>query len=130
MDSVITELQKTGREVLIVLDGLDEYPVKARQGLLGARTVPGREAVLEWLHRFCKKHENARILLASRKENDIQESLGEVMTLDVAKEITKDVDLFIDSCIERIIKGDEKGKIRFKNDMREKMKGASEKYDP
>ena len=127
MDSVITELQMTGYELFIVLDGLDEYPIKARQGLLGARTVPGREVVLKWLHRFCEKHENARILVASRKENDIQESLGNVMTLDVAKKITKDVDLFIESCIERITKGDGKWKTSFKNDMREKMKGASEK---
>lgn len=127
LDSVVVGLQRTGLEVLIVLDGLDEYPVKSKQGLFGARRILGREAVLKWLHRFCQKHGNARVLVASRKENDIQESLGDVMTLDVAKEITKDVDLFIDSCIERIIKGAGKWKTSFKDDMREKMKGASEK---
>ena len=130
LDSVVIGLQRTGLEVLIVLDGLDEYPVKARPGLLGARTVLGREAVLKWLHRFCEKHGNARVLVASRKEDDIKESLGEFITLDVANEITKDVDLFIESCIKRIIKDDGKWKAEFENDMREKMKGASEKYDP
>ena len=130
LDSVVIGLRRTGLKVLIVLDGLDEYPVKARPGLSGARTVPGREAVLKWLHRFCEKHENARALLASRKEDDITESLGKVMTIDVAKEITEDVDLFIESCIERIIKGDGKWKTLFEDGMREKMKGASEKYGP
>ena len=130
LDSVVIELQKIGLKALIVLDGLDEYPVKARPGLSGARTILGREAVLKWLHRFCEKHENARVLLASRKEDDIKESLGNAMTLDVAKEITDDVDLFIESCIKRIIKGDGKWKAEFKDDMREKMKGASEKYGP
>ena len=130
LDSVVIELQRTGLEVLIVLDGLDEYPVKARPGLLGARTVLGREAVLQWLHRFCEKHGNARVLVASRKEDDIKESLGEVITLDVAKEITEDVDLFIESCIERIIKRNGRWKALFEDDMREKMKRASEKYVP
>ena len=127
LDSVVTELQKIRLNVLIVLDGLDEYPAKARPGLLGARTVPGREAVLKWLHRFCEKHKNVRILVTSRGEDDIKESLGKVMTLDVAEEITEDVDLFIESCIERITKGDGKWKLSFRDDMREKMKGASEK---
>ena len=130
LDSVVIGLQKTGLEVLIVLDGLDEYPVKVRPGLLGAWTILGREAVLKWLHRFCQKHKNARVLVASRKENDIQASLGEVMTLDIDKEITEDVDLFIESCIQRIIEGDGKWKAEFENDMREKMKGASERSYP
>ena len=130
LDAVVIGLQKTGLEVLIVLDGLDEYPVKARPGLLGARTVLGRETVLKCIHSFCEKHENARVLVASRKQDDIKESLGDVITLDVAKNITEDVDLFIESCIERIIKGDGKWKASFEDDMRKKMKGASEKYDP
>ena len=127
LDSVVIELQKTDHEVLIVLDGLDEFPVKARQGLSGSRTVPGRESVLEWLHRFCEKHENTRVLMASRKENDIQGSLGDATSLDVAKNISEDVDLFIEGCIERIIKGDGKWKSRFKSDMRGKMKRAGER---
>lgn len=128
LDSVVSGLQRTGLEILIVLDGLDEYPVKDRQGSLGARRVPGRKAVLKWLRNFGKKHENARVLVASRKEIDIQENLGHIMTLDVAKEITEDVDLFIESCIERITGEDENWKSSFKTAMIEKMKGASEKY--
>ena len=126
IDSVITQLKRTGFEVYIVLDGLDEYPARARQGLQGARTVPGRDAVLKWLHRFREKHENARVLVASRKENDIQEFRGEVIALDVAEEITEDVDMFIECSIQRIIK-DGEWKASFEDDMREKMKGASEK---
>ena len=126
LDSVVIGLQRTGLEVLIVLDGLDEYPVKAMRGLSGARTVLGREAVLEWLHRFSENHGNVRVLVASRKEDDIRKSLGDFETLDVANEITEDVDLFIESCIKRIIE-DGKWKAEFENVMRKKMKGASEK---
>lgn len=125
LDSVVTELHETGHRVLIVLDGLDEYPVTARAGSSGARTVLGREVVLQWLQNF-HQHPNVHALVTSRDEDDIRVSFEHAMKLDVAQGVTSDLDSFIKTSINNIVQK-KPWKLDYKNQISDRFRDNSER---
>lgn len=117
LDSLVLGLRDSNKEVFMVLDALDEYPLS------------GRKEVLIWLPQFCKKHHNVHVLVVSRDETDIREYIGR-MTLDVAEAVTEDVDQFIQSCITRITNGSDSWKKKYVSRISDRMKGLGERYYP
>lgn len=118
LDTVVIALRGIDQHAFVVLDALDEYP------------RPEREEVLIWLQHFCKKHANAHILITSRDEADIRKCFGEDATLDVARGVTNDVDLFVRRCIKRITKDGNDWKDEYRLKIHDRMTGVSEKYYP
>ena len=128
LDAVMVGLNTNDRHALVVLDGLDEYPLVAELASSKAQPCSGRKAVMEWLQTFYQRHANAHILITSRDETDIRKCFGGSTQLDVAKGLTDDVDLFLQSCIDRITEGDDSWKNEFRLKMIEKMRGGNERY--
>lgn len=91
LDSVVSELEKTGREVFVVLDALDEFPLQ------------GREDMLHWLQKLCENHNSIHVLITSRDETDIRESLEQAAKLNVANCVVQDVQVFIEHSIDEIV---------------------------
>ena len=116
LDSLVFELHHRGKEIFLVLDALDEYPLLKR-----------REFLL-WVQDVSKIHQNVHVLITSRDEIDIRWYLGEGVTLDVANAIIGDVSKFIDSCLSRITQGNDAWKNKYRSRMSERMKGAGERY--
>lgn len=92
LDSIVIELRITGREVFVVLDALDEYP------------LPTREELLPWLQELCGHHDNIHILITSRDETDLRECFGKAAKLSVAECVTKDVQVFIEHSVDEILR--------------------------
>ena len=115
LDALVLGLQKRAKEIFLVLDALDEYPlIKRTEFLL-------------WIHHFSKNHHNVHILITSRDEIDIRRCLGEGVTLDVANGIIGDVSKFIQSCLSRITQGNDAWKNNYRSRMFERMKGLGER---
>lgn len=114
LDSIVCELRATGREVFVVLDALDEYP------------LPTREELLHWLQKLCENHDNIHILITSRDETDIRECLGEAENLNVAECVVRDVQVFIEHSIDEIIRR-ATWKDRWKRRMHESIERISDR---
>ena len=123
-------LSTNDQHALVVIDGLDEYPLVAEFTSPKAQPYSGRKAVMEWLQTFYKRHANAHVLITSCDEADIRKYLGVSAQLDVAKGVTDDVDLFLQICVDRIAKGDDGWKNEFRLKMFDKMRGSNERYQP
>ena len=117
LDSLVSGLEKCGKEIFLVLDALDEYSLLKRREFLS------------WIQHFSKSHLNVHVLIASRDEIDIRQCLREGVTLDVANGNIGDVNKFIESCLTRIMQGNDDWKSRYRSRMSERMKGAGERYD-
>ena len=116
LDSLVFGLQKNGKEIFLVLDALDEYPLLKR------------EELLSWIQHFSKSHHNGHVLITSRDEIDIRGCLGKSVTLDVAHCIIDDVGKFIQSCLSRITQGNDDWKNKYRSRMSERMIGVGERY--
>ena len=66
----------------------------------------------------------------SRDETDILKSLRGAAALDVAKCLVDDVDLFVQSCVNRIVEAGDAWKNDFRSQISDRMKGVSERYHP
>ena len=77
-----------------------------------------------------KKHANAHILVMSRDETDIRMNLRGAAALDVAKCVGDDVDLFVQSCVNRIVEAGDACKNDFRSQIPDRMKGVSESCHP
>ena len=127
LDSVIVGLKNDDKHARVVVDALDEYPLLAEQASSGGQSTSGRRDVLQWLQNLCKKHANAHILITSRDETNIRTCLAEAAKLDVTKNIVGDLNLFIQRCIDRVLREDG-WKAEFKSEISARIEGISEKY--
>ena len=126
LDSVVVGLGKTDQEVLVVLDGLDEYPSEYEQYTSEQQQRSTRDDVLHWLRQFPEKHPNAHILVLSRDENDIRRFFHEAMQVDVAECVNGDLHLFVQSRINGIVEKDH-WKNEFKAQLLSRIQGVGEK---
>ena len=128
LDAVIVGLNSNDQHALVVLDGLDEYPLVAELASTKAQSCSERKIVMEWLQTFYQRHANIHVMITSRDETNIRKYFGGSAQLDVAKGVTGDVDLFLQSCIDRITEGDDGWKNEFKSKIFDKMRGGNERY--
>ncbi len=82
-------IRQTG-EVWIVLDALDECPIKDRQ----------REELLEWVHNLHTGYRNIHLLATSRPEHDIHYAITQYLSTDniiplQSELVENDVSLYI-----------------------------------
>lgn len=115
LDAFVLELKATDQEVYVVLDALDEYPLRARRELL------------DWIQRICEKHANAHILVTSRKETDVERHLEKAKKLDVAQCVIEDLQMFIEKSIDEIVQV-ESWKADWKPEILERVEGVNDKY--
>lgn len=94
--STLNSIIKTfDRRVFIVVDALDECPEKADHAK--------RQDLLDQINELLsEKNENLHLLITSRKEVDIQESLQAVATakLDIQTAFRGDIELFVNNRLE------------------------------
>lgn len=127
LDSLIAGLKLVNRNVLLVLDALDEYPLSSQQASSDGLGTSKREDVVEWLRQFHKKHTNARIIVMSREENDLRRFFEKASKIDVTRSIDDDLDLFISKCIDRIV-GEHRWKAQYVAAMSSRIDGINEKF--
>lgn len=104
LDNVVFGLETVDQHALIVLDGLDEYPLIASKDSSERQGTSVREDVLHWLEQFRIKHLNVHLLLLSRDEADIRSKMWKAMRIDVAECVDGDLTLFIQKSIDRILR--------------------------
>lgn len=96
LDSIIVSLSKEGKDGFLVMDALDE-----------CREEVGREAILRQIKRLNENHKNLHILVTSRREEDIIESLEEVATpMDINDYVADDIESFVRLEVDKMIKKD------------------------
>ena len=127
LDSLTAGLKSANRYVLLVLDALDEYPLSSQQAHSDGLGTSKREDVLKWLRQFHEKHTNARVIVTSREENDLRGFFKKASKVDVTSSVDEDLDLFISSCIDRIVV--EHGwKAQYVAAMFSRIEGINEKF--
>ena len=126
LDSVVLSIKNDEQDVFVVLDGLDECPRVAEQNFSTAQQISERKDILQWLKKFCRDHSNARTLVLSRDESDIRSSIGDTTQVDVEQGAVNDLHLFMENCINRIVK-EQDWKKKYRDRMSSKMIGFHEK---
>jgi len=95
LNSVIVSLDEDGKDGFLVMDALDECPETA-----------GRQYVLDQIIELKQNHKNFHILVTSRKEGDIHDSLENVATaVSINDSIVGDLELFAQDEIAKMMKG-------------------------
>ena len=122
LNSVVLSTKNDEQDVFIVLDGLDECPRIAEHKVQSSE----RKEILQWLKKFCRDHSNARTLVLSRDESDIRSSIGDTTQVDVEQGAVKDLHLFMENCINRIVE-EQDWKNKYRDRMSSKMIGFHEK---
>ena len=75
LHSIITDLETVNQHILIVLDGLDEYPVLTGQDSSGLQQTSGRKDVLDMLEELRSNHSKFHTLVLSRDERPIYDTV-------------------------------------------------------
>lgn len=104
LDQVVIGLETINQRALIVLDGLDEYPLMAAHDSSEWQQTSAREDVLHWLEQLFTKHVNTHLLVLSRDETDIRSKLIKAIKIKVAKRVYQVLDFFIQTFIDRIVR--------------------------
>ena len=126
LNTIVYSLDSIDKQVFVVLDALDEYPLAVGQDHPAWHQTSGREEVLHWLEQAHTSHSNVHFLVLSRDENDIRSKLGEASRIDVAEWIEDDLNRFIKKSIARILE-EKPWKMKYKSQLLARFEEKNER---
>lgn len=106
LNSILASLFRDGKNAFLVMDALDEFPAHVdpdESKPVKERRLFQRRDLLDLIRKLHEKHANLHVLVTSRDEVEINDSLEAAIRLNIYHSVAGDVETFVQSSVDRLV---------------------------